>query len=75
MTPTHHKESAAKTWLGIFFCVLIILVQGAFAFYVVGDHGQPGWDYRPVKDVPGQSPYAVYELVAHPQHVRGSEGN
>ncbi len=75
MTPTPHEESAAKTWLGIFFCVLIILAQGAFAFYIVGDRGQPGWDYRPVADVPGQSPFAVYELLPHPQHIRGLEGD
>ena len=50
------------------------LIQGLFAFSVVGDRGQPNWDYRPVKDVPGESPYAMYEKLPYPQHVRGSEG-
>lgn len=68
------KESALATWLVILLCVVIILAQGAFAFYVVGDRGQPSWDYRPVRDVPGQSPYAIYALPPHPQHVRGAQG-
>jgi hypothetical protein len=54
--------------------MLLILIQGLFAFSVVGDRGQPDWDYRPVKDVPGESPYAVYEKLPYPQHVRGAEG-
>ncbi len=74
MTPTRYEQSAAKTWLGILFCVFIILAQGAFAFLVVGDRGQPGWDYRIIKDIPGQSPFAVYELPPHPQHIRGAGG-
>ena len=74
MTKPHHEGSALKAWLGILFCVFIILAQGLFAFYVNGDPGQPAWDYRPVKDVPGQSPYAIYKPVPHPQHVRGAQG-
>ena len=58
----------------LFLLVVIILAQGFFAFFVVGDRGQPGWDYRPVRDVPGDSPYAVYEPLPNPQHVKGAEG-
>lgn len=69
-----HKESELKTWITILFCLLIVFAQGMFAFLAVGDRGQPSWDYRPVKDVPGESPYAIYRLVPYPQHVRGAEG-
>ena len=74
MEPTEHRESEAKSWVVIFFLLVIILSQGFFAFFVVGDLGQPGWDYRPIRDVPGQSPYAIYETLPHPQHVRGAKG-
>ncbi len=67
-------ESSFKTWIMIVLMMFIILLQGFFSFFVVGDLGQPGWDFRSVKDVPGQSPYAVYPLLPHPQHVRGARG-
>ena len=69
-----HRESASSTWVIIILLVLVILFQGIFSFTVVGDRGQPSWDYRPVRDVPGESPYAMYETLPHPQHVRGAEG-
>ena len=68
------KESVLYTWLVIWLLVLVILIQGQFAFKVVGDLGQPAWDYRAVRDVPGQSPYAIYELLPNPQHIRGKNG-
>lgn len=74
MENAESKEYEVKTWITILFCVLIVLLQGMFAFYVVGDKGQPTWDYRPVKDVPGESPYAIYKLLPYPQHVRGEKG-
>jgi hypothetical protein len=36
--------------------------------------GQPTWDYRPILDVPAESPYAVYQRLPYPQHVRGAKG-
>ena len=66
--------SAAKTWILVFLLALLILAKGFFALSVVGDRGQPAWDYRPVPDVPGESPYAVYEVMPFPQHVRGAKG-
>lgn len=74
MEETAHKESTLVTWVVILLCMLLILIKGLFAFSVVGDKGQPDWDYRPVKDVPGESPYAMYEKLPYPQHVKGSEG-
>ena len=54
--------------------VLLVLAQGAFSFLVVGDLGQPDWEYRPVRDVPGESPYAIYEPLPYPQHIKGQKG-
>ena len=68
------KESFWVTWVIIILLVVWILGKGFFSFFVVGDMGQPTWAYRPVKDVPGESPYAVYRLVPHPQHVKGAGG-
>ena len=68
------RKSSLVSWFLVLLMVLIVLIQGIYSFKVVGDRGQPDWDYRPVKDVPGQSPYAMYELLPHPQHVRGKEG-
>lgn len=74
MEHSTHKESSLATWVVIFFLLAIILAKGFFALFVVGDRGQPTWDYRPVKDVPGESPYAVYAPLPHPQHVKGQKG-
>ena len=74
MEHSNHKESSFVTWVIIFLLLALILGKGLFSFLVVGDLGQPTWDYRPIKDVPAESPYAVYELVPYPQHVKGAEG-
>jgi hypothetical protein len=67
-------ESIVRTFVWIAVMLSIILFKGFFAFLVVSDMGQPTWDYRPVKDVPAQSPYAVYQLLPNSQHVRGQKG-
>lgn len=69
-----HHGSAFSAWIIVILLVLLVLAQGAFSFLVVGDLGQPDWDYRPVKDVPGESPYAIYEPLPYPQHIRGKKG-
>jgi hypothetical protein len=68
------KESTFGTWVIIFLLLVWILGKGAFSFFVVGDRGQPTWDYRPVEDVPGESPYALYRVLPYPQHVKGPKG-
>jgi hypothetical protein len=68
------KQSTLVTWVIIVLLLAWILGKGVFSFFAVGDLGQPTWNYRPVKDVPGESPYAVYRPVPHPQHVKGAEG-
>jgi hypothetical protein len=67
-------RSERTTWILILIMVTYIFVKGLFVYLVVGDKGQPGWDYRPVPDVPGESPYAIYEPLPHRQHVRGRLG-
>jgi hypothetical protein len=77
MEHPEHPTSAFKTWILIVFFVAIVAFQGWLAFTVIGDLGPPDWDYRPMKDVPGESPYAVYDPY-HPlpyaQHVLGEQG-
>jgi len=76
MSTTEHepKESALFTWFVVLLLLGFILGKGFLSFSVVGDRGQPTWDYRPVPDVPGESPYAIYPALPHPQHVRGAKG-
>ena len=73
MAQNEHHASASKTWIIILLLVLIVLVQGGLAYFIIGDRGQPDWDYRPVPDVPGESPYAIYETLPFPQHVKGDK--
>lgn len=72
MDQTATKGSALRIWVAIFLFLIMILFQGSLSFFVVGDLGQPDWDFGAIKDLPGESPYAVYQLN-NPQHVRGSE--
>jgi hypothetical protein len=69
-----HKASAFKTWSLVLAMVGIVLFQGWLAYTVIGDLGQPDWDYRPVPDVYGESPYAMYSPVPYTQHVRAPLG-
>jgi len=74
MAHTNSHESVVRTFVWVAVMVSIILFKGFMAFFVVSDMGQPTWAYRPVLDVPAQSPYAEYQLLPHPQHVRGDKG-
>jgi hypothetical protein len=74
MAHANEKESTLATWVIIALLLVWILSKGFFSFFVVGDLGMPAWNYRPVKDVPGESPYAVYQVQPYPQHVRGAKG-
>ena len=77
MEHLQHPSSAFKTWLLVLFFIAIVAFQGWLAYNLIGDLGQPDWDYRPIKDVPGESPYAIsdpYHALPYPQHVRGEQG-
>jgi len=75
MAYSAEKESNITAWVIIALLLVWILAKGFFSFYVVGDLGQPTWNYRPIKDVPGESPYAIYQVQPYQQHVRGPRGN
>lgn len=66
--------SSVRTWLLVAAMVGIVFFQGWLAYTLIGDRGQPDWDYRPVADVYGESPYAMYPPVPYPQHVREPQG-
>lgn len=74
MTHDTSHGSIARTWFWLGLMLSIILFKGLLAFFVVSDMGQPTWSYRPVKDVPASSPYAVYHLLPFQQHVKGAKG-
>lgn len=74
MNDLAHQVSPARSWIIIVLLVLLVLAKGLYAFGVIGDFGMPSWNYGAVEDVPAQSPYAEYELLPHPQHVRGARG-
>ena len=69
-----HSPSLIKSWLLVAAMLAIVVFQGWLAYTVIGDLGMPDWDYRPVPDVYGESPYAMYPPVPFPQHVRGPQG-
>ena len=68
------KDMNMTSWIVVALLVLFILIKGFFALFVVKNPGQPGWDYRPVKDIPGESPYAIYQKLPYSQHVKGQKG-
>lgn len=74
MTTSAQHKSILGTWTIIILMAAGILSQGFYAFMVIGDRGQPTWEYRPVKDIPGESPYANYRVLPYPQHVAGERG-
>ena len=72
-----HSTSWLKTSLLVLMCLAIVIFQGWLAHTVIGDLGQPDWDYRPVKDVPGESAYTLtrpYHPLPYPQHVVARQG-
>jgi len=77
MEAYEHATSAVKTWFLVLFMLGWIFFKGWLAYHVIGDLGQPDWDYRPVKDVPAESAYAVgspYHALPFAQHVLGQQG-
>lgn len=73
MEELEHKMSVVRSWINISLMILFIFGMGLFSFFIVGDRGQPGWQYGTVRDVPGQSPDAVYKRQLQRQHIRGGE--
>ena len=69
--------SISKTWFLVILMVGWVFFKGWLAYTVIGDLGQPDWDYRPIPDVPAESAYAVgppYHALPFAQHVLGQQG-
>jgi hypothetical protein len=72
-----HESSAVKTWFLVLVMVGWVAFKGWLAYTVIGDLGQPDWDYRPIMDVPGESAYTIadpYHPLPYAQHVLGELG-
>ena len=72
-----HEASAIKTWFFVLLMVGWVAFKGWLAYSVIGDLGQPDWDYRPIMDVPGESAYTIgnpYHPLPYAQHVQGELG-
>ncbi len=67
-------ESVIATWIFIFILTSIFVITTYLAYTVIGDAGQPTWRYGTVRDVPAESPFAVYQKLPYPQHVKGAKG-
>jgi nitrate reductase NapE component len=68
------KESVLATWIFIIILAVYFLIYSLSAFVLIGDQGPPVWNFDIVKDVPGESPEAIYKKLPHPQHVKGKKG-
>lgn len=68
------KDSVLATWIFVFILAVYFLIYSLSAFVLIGDQGPPTWNYDIVKDVPGESPEAIYKKLPHPQHVKGEKG-
>ena len=52
-------SSTLKDWLVPIAIAVLFLVWGLLIFFMVGNKGQPPWDFGVVDDIPGQSPYST----------------
>ena len=48
-----------KDWLVPIAIAALFLLWGLLIFFMVGNKGQPPWDFGVVDDIPGQSPYST----------------
>ena len=48
-----------KDWLVPIAIAILFLFWGLLIFFMVGNKGQPPWDFGVVDDIPGQSPYST----------------
>ena len=77
MNSAQHHGSTIKTWSIVFLLVGWVFFKGWLAYSVIGDLGQPDWDYRPIPDVPAESAYAIHEpyhAMPYAQHVLDRQG-
>jgi hypothetical protein len=53
------EKSSIKDWLVPIAIAVLFLLWGLLIFFMVGNKGQPPWDFGVVEDIPGQSPYST----------------
>jgi hypothetical protein len=53
------ENSTLKDWLVPIAIAVLFVVWGLLIFFLVGNKGQPPWDFGAVEDIPGQSPYST----------------
>ena len=53
------ESSTVKDWLVPIAIAVLFLVWGLLIFFMVGNKGQPSWNFGVVEDIPGQSPYST----------------
>ena len=53
------EKSRIKDWLVPVAIAVLFLFWGLLIFFMVGNKGQPPWDFGVVEDIPGQSPYST----------------
>ena len=53
------ETSTIKDWLVPIAIAALFLLWGLLIFFMVGNKGQPPWDFGVVEDIPGQSPYST----------------
>jgi len=68
------KNTVIHTWIWIIVILMMIFGASIFTFYAVSHKGDLSWDYRPVQSLPASSPYAEYQKLPFPQHIKGRRG-
>ena len=53
------EKPRIKDWFVPIAIAVLFLVWGLLIFFMVGNKGQPPWDFGVVEDIPGQSPYST----------------
>ncbi len=53
------EKPGIKDWLVPIAIAALFLLWGLIIFFMVGNKGQPPWDFGAVEDIPGQSPYST----------------
>lgn len=53
------EKPGIKDWLVPIAIAALFLLWGLLIFFMVGNKGQPPWDFGVVEDIPGQSPYST----------------
>ncbi len=53
------EKSTIRDWLIPIAIAVLFFLWGLLIFFMVGNKGQPSWNFGVVEDIPGQSPYST----------------